>query len=91
MSKVTKIENLKSFVRDGNIFATDSDCLIIEASNRDALSLELSLSVFRRGACGVMKMDSVTRVQILNETECISHNVNTLGKGMNATILPTEN
>ena len=34
------------------------------------------------------KMDTVTRVQILVETDCISHSTNTLGKGMNPIILP---
>ena len=33
-------------------------------------------------------MDTVTRVQILDETECISHSTNILGKGMNPIILP---
>ena len=33
-------------------------------------------------------MDMVTRVQILEETDCISHSTNTLGKGMNPIILP---
>ena len=33
-------------------------------------------------------MDAVTRVQILDETDCISHSTNTLGKGMNPIILP---
>ena len=33
-------------------------------------------------------MDTVTQVQILDETDCISHCTNTLGKGMNPTILP---
>ena len=28
------------------------------------------------------------RVQILDETDCISHSTNTLGKGMNPIILP---
>ena len=28
-------------------------------------------------------MDTVTRVQILDEADCISYNTNTLGKGMN--------
>ena len=37
-------------------------------------------------ACGVM--DTATRVQILAETDCISHGTNTLGKGMNPIILP---
>ena len=33
-------------------------------------------------------MDMATRVQILDETDCISHSTNTLGKGMNPIILP---
>ena len=33
-------------------------------------------------------MDTATRVQILGETDCISHSTNTLGKGMNPNILP---
>ena len=33
----------------------------------------------------VIRMDTATRVQILNETDYISH---TLGKGMNPIILP---
>ena len=32
-------------------------------------------------------MDTATRVQILNETNCISHSTNTFGKGMNPIIL----
>ena len=33
-------------------------------------------------------MDTATRVQILDKTDCISHSTNTLGKGMNPIILP---
>ena len=33
-------------------------------------------------------LDTATRVQILDETDCISHSTNTLGKGMNPIILP---
>ena len=33
------------------------------------------------------EMDTATRVQILDETDCISHSTNTLGKGMNPIIL----
>ena len=33
-------------------------------------------------------MDMATQVQILDETDCISHYTNTLGKGMNPIILP---
>ena len=40
------------------------------------------------GARGVMEMDTATQIQILDETNCISHSTNTLGKGMNPIILP---
>ena len=33
-------------------------------------------------------MDTATRVQILDETDCISHSTNALRKGMNPIILP---
>ena len=33
-------------------------------------------------------MDPATRVQIPDETDCISHSTNTLGKGINPIILP---
>ena len=33
-------------------------------------------------------MDMTTRVQILDETDYISHSTDTLGKGMNPIILP---
>ena len=33
-------------------------------------------------------MDTVTQVQILDETDWILHSTNTLGKGMNPIILP---
>ena len=33
-------------------------------------------------------MDPATRVQILDEMDCISHSTNTLEKGMNPIILP---
>ena len=33
-------------------------------------------------------MDTVTQVQILDETDCSLHSTNTLGKGMNPIILP---
>ena len=33
-------------------------------------------------------MDAATRVQNLEETDCISHCTNSLGKGMNPIILP---
>ena len=33
------------------------------------------------------EMDAATQVQILDETKCISHSPNTLGKGMDPIIL----
>ena len=33
-------------------------------------------------------MVTATRVKILDETDCISHSTNTLGKGMKPIILP---
>ena len=36
----------------------------------------------------VVGMDTATWVQILDETDCISHSTNTLGEGMNPIILP---
>ena len=33
-------------------------------------------------------MDTATRVQILDKTDCMSHSTNILGKGMNPIILP---
>ena len=35
-----------------------------------------------------LEMDTATQVQILDETDCISHSTNTLGKGLNPIILP---
>ena len=35
-----------------------------------------------------MEMDMVTRVQMLGEFVCISHNAYSFGKSMNPTILP---
>ena len=44
--------------------------------------------VEHKGARGVMFIVAATRVQILNEIDCISVSNNTLGKGMNPIILP---
>ena len=41
-----------------------------------------------RCAISSKEMDTATRVQILDETDCISHSTDTLGKGMNPIILP---
>ena len=43
--------------------------------------------IYLGGARGVMVI-VIGWVQILDETDCISHNTNTLGKGMNPIILP---
>ena len=37
-----------------------------------------------------VEMDTATRIQILDETDCISHSTNILGKGMNPIILPLD-
>ena len=56
------------------------------------VSTHIITIIISRGARGVMvivaDMDTVTRVQNLDETDCISHNTNNLGKGMNLNILP---
>ena len=44
------------------------------------------IGYWKGGARGVM--DTATRVQILDETDDISHSTNILGKGMNPIILP---
>ena len=36
-----------------------------------------------------MEKDTATQVQILDAADCISHNTNTLGNGMNPIILPS--
>ena len=52
----------------------------------------LAIKCYFGSARGVMissyEMNTATRVQILDETDCISHSTNTLGKGMNLIILP---
>ncbi len=40
------------------------------------------------GAKPSLEVDMVTQVQNLDEAVCISHTVNTLGKGINSTIPP---
>ena len=37
-----------------------------------------------------MEMNTATLVQILDDTDCISHSTNSLGKGMNPIILPPD-
>ena len=46
----------------------------------------VNVNFVNEGTRGVM--DMATQVQILDETDCISHSTNTLGKGMNPIILP---
>ena len=43
---------------------------------------------YRGGARGVMVMDTATRVQILDEIDCILQSFNIFGKGMIPIILP---
>ena len=56
-------------------------------------SVDKCIPYGRGGARGVMVIvvgngHTATRVQILDETDCISLSTNTLGKGMNPIILP---
>ena len=44
--------------------------------------------IYKGGLCGVMVIVVGTRVQILDETDCISQSTNTFSKGMNPIILP---
>ena len=63
--------------------------------HKDGLGIKYPIKVYmplnkeRRcnGYCR-REMDTATRVQIMDETDCISHSTNTLGKGMNPIILP---
>ena len=51
----------------------------------------ISFTMFRCPWCSRYRrreMNTATRVQILDETDCISHSTNTLGEGMNPIILP---
>ena len=48
----------------------------------------LALGGARGGMVIVVGKDTATRVQILDETDSISHSTNTLGKGMNPIFLP---
>ena len=51
--------------------------------------LKTFLSEIARGVMIiVVETDTLTRVQILDEADCISHCTNTFGKGMNPIILP---
>ena len=44
----------------------------------------------RRVIVIVVGNELATQVQILDETDCISHSTNTFGKGMNPIILPPD-
>ena len=44
--------------------------------------------IIRDGSARGVMVIVMTRVQTLDETDCISHSTNTLGKGMNPIILP---
>ena len=51
--------------------------------------IKLSLLLFPTLASEFhFEMDTATRVQILDQANCISHSTNTLGKGMDPIILP---
>ena len=50
----------------------------------------LSSCTFGRGWGTQEEIDTAIQVQILDDLVCISHRVNTLGKGVNPTILPLD-
>ena len=50
--------------------------------------IELNIGGARGVMVIVVKMDTVTRVQIMDQTNCIPHSTNTLEKGINPIILP---
>ena len=56
--------------------------------NKDVKSTQNNLEVPVVYWLSSQEMDTAIRVQILDETDCISHSTNTLGKGMNPIILP---
>ena len=58
----------------------------------DGSRAKILLYILHGGARGVMVivagMNTATRVQILDESDFISHSTNTFGKGINPIILP---
>ena len=71
-----------------SIFSTQIGLVSVSLSNRFGYLISYcfythSSSVNRPSPCCEEKMNTATRVQILDETDCISHSTNTLGKGMN--------
>ena len=46
------------------------------------------METFRVKCLSLLEIDTVTGIQILDKLVGISHSINTLGKGMNPTILP---
>ena len=57
--------------------------------NSDLLHSAKNIDIISHPGCMLVNvMDTATRVQILDGTDCISHSTNTLGKGMNPIILP---
>ena len=57
-------------------------------SNFCSLMFEMRQRVLEVLKCLLKVSDMIVLVQILDETDCISHSNNTLGKGMNPIILP---
>ena len=53
---------------------------------KDQLTYRLIIDNIYGGTRSVI--DTATRVQIVDEADCISHSINALGKGMNLLILP---
>ena len=62
--------------------------IFISRHNYHRKSIYLSIYLSMYPWLSSLQMDTVTRVQILDEIDCILHSTNTLGKGMNPIILP---
>ena len=75
------MDGVKLFIKNEKELATLIQMIRIYSQN---IAMELGME---KCAMMIMKMDTATRVQILDETDCISHSTNTLGKGMNPIIL----
>ena len=67
--------------------------LIALVSNTDnyriSILVLLSGDIFGYSGVTVIELKTAIQVQIIDETVCLSHCANTLGKGMNLTILPS--
>ena len=75
-SQVSELENVeRSYVRLSNHVRSEAICNLLAHQVSPYYQIQ-RLPI------------TATRVQILDETDCISHSTNTFGEGMNPIILP---